>query len=474
MDALAYAAATTAKSWTADEETKLINHMSCVFESGFDMNQIFPILSEKSLGEIKDKWKEITLSMLKRPTVEQPKEQPPPMAANMPSQMPPPVVSRAYPQNMPPNVQTYSVRTLPAKRKYPDPPQTVHAPGKKKQGRPPKLGAVTGPPWDKEETARLEKIMQNYQNGKSPQWDQIASNFPGKTPVDCLAQWHKMSPGEKVRGKGSWTAEEDAILISKHAHFGRKWSQISRFLPGRAGKQCRERYVNHLDPALKKGAEWTDDEEAILISLHKNHGNKWTLIANQLPGRSDNDVKNHFNSTISRKFQVHGRDRLVEAAIQQVQMLIKSGEVASDLLSRLPSLPFDELDKGNVKSHRTVHDPSKPKKSNSYAPPHLASRPGFTAAPPPPAPQLPPNSYDFNQSFPPASGPYTRVVPQYPYQYPTLTNTPVDGANPKEAHPQQDEALPSGVTASAESEPADDAEAIRAATEEDGKKAVVI
>ena len=56
MEALAYAAATTAKSWSADEEQKLINHMSHVFEPGFDMNEIFPILSGKSLGEIKQKW----------------------------------------------------------------------------------------------------------------------------------------------------------------------------------------------------------------------------------------------------------------------------------------------------------------------------------------------------------------------------------------------------------------------------------
>lgn len=469
MDALAYAAASTAKSWTADEEKKLINHMARVFEPGFDMNRIFPILSEKSLGEIKEKWKEMTVTLLKNPPPPAAKEgqQPPvPVPAGMPTQpsMPPPVVSRAYPQNMPPNVQTYSVRTLPPKRKYPEPPQTIHAPAKKKQGRPSKSELVTstGPPWEKDDVTRLEKLMANYQDSKSPQWDQIASNFPGRTAVDCLTQWHKMIPGDKVRGKGSWTAEEDAILIEKHAYFGRKWSKISEFLPGRAGKQCRERYVNHLDPNLKKGAEWTDDEEAILISLHKNHGNKWTLIANQLPGRSDNDVKNHFNSTISRKFQVHGRDRLVEAAIQQVQMLIKAGMVPSDLLTRLPSLPFDELDKRQapVKVHQAVREPAKSKKN--YIPPHLASRPGYPVPP----------SYEFN-SFPNPGGPYSRVVPQYPYQYPNLTKTPPESANPTEAHPQQDEALPSGVTASAETEPAEEAEAMEAIAREEREKAPV-
>ena len=78
-------------------------------------------------------------------------------------------------------------------------------------------------------------------------------------------------------------------------------------MPVRTGKQCRERFVNHLDPELKKG-EWTDDEEAVLIALHEHHGNRWANIAKQLPGRSDNDVKNHWYSTIQRKFQQHGKE----------------------------------------------------------------------------------------------------------------------------------------------------------------------
>ena len=76
----------------------------------------------------------------------------------------------------------------------------------------------------------------------------------------------------------------------------------------------------------------------------------------------------------------------MEAAIQQVQMLIKAGMVPSDLLTRLPSLPFDELDKRQapVKVHRAVHEPPKPKKN--YIPPHLAARPGY---PVPPSYELP-------------------------------------------------------------------------------------
>lgn len=135
----------------------------------------------------------------------------------------------------------------------------------------------------------------------------MAQNFNGKTAIDCLTKWQTLSTPPVIKGKGSWTAEEDNILRDKRALYGRKWAKIAAHLPGRQGKQCRERFVNHLDPELKKG-EWTDDEEAILIALHEHHGNRWANIAKQLPGRSDNDVKNHWYSTIQRKFQQHGKD----------------------------------------------------------------------------------------------------------------------------------------------------------------------
>jgi len=141
----------------------------------------------------------------------------------------------------------------------------------------------------------------------SPRWNDIAANFPDRTAIDCLSKWQFLTSPPVIKGKGSWTAEEDRILREKRSLYGRKWAKIAAYLPGRQGKQCRERFVNHLDPALKKG-EWTDDEEAMLIALHEHHGNRWANIAKQIPGRSDNDVKNHWYSTIQRKFQQHGKD----------------------------------------------------------------------------------------------------------------------------------------------------------------------
>jgi len=177
-------------------------------------------------------------------------------------------------------------------------------------------------PWTAEETTLLKELLNKY-NGSSPRWDEVAQSFPDRSETDCINRWKRINNQSVIKGKGSWTAKEDSILREKRALYGPKWAKISAHLPGRIGKQCRERFVNHLDPELRKG-EWTDDEEAILIALHQQHGNRWANISKVLPGRSDNDVKNHWYSTIQRKFQQHGKDKMTQAALQKVNGLTLS------------------------------------------------------------------------------------------------------------------------------------------------------
>ncbi|CAL9037206.1 unnamed protein product [Musa banksii] len=97
--------------------------------------------------------------------------------------------------------------------------------------------------------------------------------------------------------KGQWTAEEDSQLVRLVKQHGvRKWSYISRNMFGRIGKQCRERWHNHLRPDIKK-AMWTEEEERQLIEAHMKFGNRWAEIARHMSGRSENSIKNHWNAT---------------------------------------------------------------------------------------------------------------------------------------------------------------------------------
>ncbi|CAJ1976711.1 unnamed protein product [Sphenostylis stenocarpa] len=104
--------------------------------------------------------------------------------------------------------------------------------------------------------------------------------------------------------RGAWSAEEDQILINYvHLHGEGKWGQISRRAGlKRCGKSCRLRWLNYLKPDIKRG-NISSDEEDLIIRLHSLLGNRWSLIAGRLPGRTDNEIKNYWNTYLRKKVE---------------------------------------------------------------------------------------------------------------------------------------------------------------------------
>eukprot|EP00235_Prasinoderma_singulare_P008597 CAMPEP_0119164720 /NCGR_PEP_ID=MMETSP1315-20130426/4528_1 /TAXON_ID=676789 /ORGANISM="Prasinoderma singularis, Strain RCC927" /LENGTH=239 /DNA_ID=CAMNT_0007157919 /DNA_START=66 /DNA_END=782 /DNA_ORIENTATION=- len=116
--------------------------------------------------------------------------------------------------------------------------------------------------------------------------------------------------------QGQWTAEEDKLLASWQAKMGNRWSAVAQHMPGRTGQQCAQRWRHKVNPFIRKD-KWTEEEDKKLSALHKEFGNKWAEIARRLEGRTDQQCmgrwRRHLDPTIKKESWSTDEDqRLIE------------------------------------------------------------------------------------------------------------------------------------------------------------------
>ena len=191
-----------------------------------------------------------------------------------------------------------------------------------------------GPKWSKEEDARLMALVREH----GPKgWTAIAHHFalPRRNHMQCLHRWSKVLNPE-IR-KGPWTPEEDAILLKHYTGKQGKqnWQELAERVPGRIGKQVRERVMHHLRDGICKDAPWTLEEDRAVMLEYAYNGGKWAKLARALPGRTDNSVKNRFHSSLKKRMTQVIQERgahlqSLEELVEQALLLLKEHAKAKE------------------------------------------------------------------------------------------------------------------------------------------------
>lgn len=157
--------------------------------------------------------------------------------------------------------------------------------------------------WNEEEDSLLRAAIKEHGTDGYHKWKEVAKHVPNRTYRECMQRWTKvLAPGLK---KGKWSTEEDEILrrlvqeqlntLGESSGKRIVWNKVASGFKGRSCKQCRERWINHLDPTVKK-TEWTHEEDLMLLQYYETMPSKWAKIARQIPGRTENMVKVRWNA----------------------------------------------------------------------------------------------------------------------------------------------------------------------------------
>ncbi|KAL0091100.1 Homeodomain-like protein [Phycomyces blakesleeanus] len=173
--------------------------------------------------------------------------------------------------------------------------------------------------WTAEDDESLRAAVAVVGDGN---WQQVAATMGKKSGQQCLQRWRK-SIDPAIR-RTRWTRDEDVALKSAVVLYGEgHWAKICLHIPGRTDMQCRERWVNILNPSIKRDP-LNDEEKNILSKLVAEHGQKWSLIARLMPGRTDNHLLREYKALV--KSQKDGKEQGQEQEQEQQEQELKEKE----------------------------------------------------------------------------------------------------------------------------------------------------
>jgi hypothetical protein len=165
--------------------------------------------------------------------------------------------------------------------------------------------------WTREEDEMLINLAEQF---NEKHWKEISRRFLKKNSLQCFSRYKRIRPGIV---KGSWKREEDLKIIDLVNKYGKSWSKISKILGTRNGKQIRDRFINVLDPEIRKG-KFAEEEDKKLIALFKQYGPKWATIAKYYPNRTADMIKNRFHSSIKKKLTYEDGEKVYDFKVSNL------------------------------------------------------------------------------------------------------------------------------------------------------------
>jgi hypothetical protein len=183
-----------------------------------------------------------------------------------------------------------------------------------------------------------------------------------------LQRWAKvLKPGLK---KGQWTNEEDVRLTGMVQDGWKNWSVIAGEIPGRTSKQCRERWFHHLDPAINR-SPYSEDEDALILSMHGSIGGRWAQIARALDARTGEAVKIRFK-TLERHRRSGASGRCPQVTRRRSFVFVdENGKAVTANRSK----------RERQRTSKQMEGSKRPRQSPSVSPPVILSVPPYAVVP---------------------------------------------------------------------------------------------